>query len=51
MEEPDRLQSMGLQRVRHDWATSLSFFFPGEELHEGCMVGDEETTDLGSQYY
>ena len=22
-EEPDRLQSMGLQRVRHDWATSL----------------------------
>ena len=25
MEEPDRLQSMGLQRVRHDWATSLHF--------------------------
>ena len=24
MEEPDRLQSMGSQRVRHDWATSLS---------------------------
>ena len=24
MEEPDRLQSTGLQRVRHDWATSLS---------------------------
>ena len=23
MEEPGRLQSMGLQRVRHDWATSL----------------------------
>ena len=23
-EEPDRLQSMGLQRVRHDWATSLT---------------------------
>ena len=23
-EEPGRLQSMGLQRVRHDWATSLS---------------------------
>ena len=22
-EEPGRLQSMGLQRVRHDWATSL----------------------------
>ena len=29
-EEPGRLQSMGLKRVRHDWATSLSlslFFF------------------------
>ena len=27
MEEPGGLQSMGLQRVRHDWATSLSFHF------------------------
>ena len=26
MEEPGRLQSMGLLRVRHDWATSLSLF-------------------------
>ena len=26
MEEPDRLQSMGSLRVRHDWATSLSPF-------------------------
>ena len=25
-EEPGGLQSMGLLRVRHDWATSLSFF-------------------------
>ena len=25
-EEPGRLQPMGLQRVRHDWATSLSLF-------------------------
>ena len=24
MEEPGRLQSMGSQRVRHDWVTSLS---------------------------
>ena len=24
MEEPGRLQSMGLQRVRHDWAASLA---------------------------
>ena len=26
MEEPGRLQSMGLLRIRHDWATSLSLF-------------------------
>ena len=26
MEEPGGLQSMGSQRVRHDWATSLSLF-------------------------
>ena len=26
MEEPGRLQSMGLWRVRHDWGTSLSLF-------------------------
>ena len=25
MEEPGRLQSMGSQRVGHDWVTSLSF--------------------------
>ena len=25
-EEPGRLQSMGLQRVGHHWATSLSLF-------------------------
>ena len=25
-EEPERLQSMGWLRVRHDWATSLSLF-------------------------
>ena len=25
LEEPGKLQSMGLQRVGHDWATSLVF--------------------------
>ena len=30
MEEPGRLQSMGSQRVRHSWATSLSFFLSYE---------------------
>ena len=30
MEEPGRPQSMGSQRIRHDWETSLSFSF--------CMI-------------
>ena len=54
MEEPGRLQSMGLLRVRHDWATSLSFstfmhwrrkwqptpvFLPGESQGRRSPVG------------
>ena len=54
MEESDRLQSMGLLRVGHDWATSLSLFhfpalekemathssvFPGESQRRGSLVG------------
>ena len=31
-EEPGRLQSMGLLRVRHDRATSLSLFTKEEDL-------------------
>ena len=31
-EKPGRLQSTGLQRVRHNWATSLSFFLSGTSL-------------------
>ena len=53
-EEPGRLQSMGLLRVRHDWATSLSPFtlmhwrrqwqptlelLPGESQGRGSLVG------------
>ena len=30
MEEPDRLLSMGSQRVGHDWATSLSLSYTME---------------------
>ena len=32
MEEPGGLQSMGSQRVWHNWATSLHFHLPGEQL-------------------
>ena len=54
MEEPRRLQSMGLLRVRPNWATSLSLFtfmhwrwkwqltplfFPGESEGWGSLVG------------
>ena len=54
MEEPGRLQSMGLQSVGHDWATSLSLFtfmhwrrkwqptpvfLPGESQGRGSLVG------------
>ena len=54
MEEPGGLQSMGLRRVRHDWATSLSLFtfmhwrrkwqptpvfLPGESQGRGSLVG------------
>ena len=53
-EEPGRLQSMGSLRVRHNWATSLSFFtfmhwrrkwqptpvfLPGESQGQGSLVG------------
>ena len=53
-EEPGRLQSMGLLRVGHDWATSLSLFtfmhwrrkwqptpvfLPGKSQGRGSLVG------------
>ena len=53
-EEPSRLQSMGLLRVGHDWATSLSLFtfmhwrrkwqpipvfLPGESQGRGTLMG------------
>ena len=54
IEEPGRLQSMGLLRIRQDWATSLSIFtfmhwrrkwqptpvfLPGESQRRGSLVG------------
>ena len=45
-EEPGRLQSMGLQRVRHNWATSLHFngmkvLMKSNEFGEQEDVADE----------
>ena len=36
MEEPGRLQSMGLQRAGHDWATSLFFLFHCWQRRPDC---------------
>ena len=45
MEEPARLQSMGSQRVRHDWATKLSFLslYP---QHEGEVFSTTRSETL-----
>ena len=43
-EEPVRLQSMGLQRVRHDWAISLQFTSHYTELG---LSGKESTSNAG----
>ena len=42
-EEPDGLQSMGLQRVRHDWATehthrSLSYLKQSPHITESVRI-------------
>ena len=58
MEEPGRLQSTGLQRVVHDWATSLVHWFrytddtilmaeSEEELKSLLMKVKEESEKVG----
>ena len=38
-EEPGRLQSMGLQRVRHDWATKHAHVIPqSDRTGDGSQV-------------
>ena len=36
-EEPNRLQSMGLQRVRHDWAHTLTLDIQMANKHEKLL--------------
>ena len=52
-EEPGRLQSMGLQRVGHDWATSLSLSFLSFRLGGSLqpMSQWEEWLKLMNQLY
>ena len=45
--KPGRLQSMGLQRVRHDWVTSLLTY----GYLRGNMGGGEINQDLGMNIY
>ena len=42
-EEPDRLQSMGSQRVRHNWVTSLSLFKTQTVVMYGWELDCEES--------
>ena len=45
MEEPGRLQSMGPQRVGHNWATSLSLFYSfGKLTTIECLFAIREGT-------
>ena len=49
-EEPARLQSMGSQRVGHDWATSLFYFF-NNILVWFCYWGDGGFIGCLWEYY
>ena len=63
MEEPGRLQSMGLLGIGHDWATSLSLFtfmhwrrkwqptpvfLPGISQRQGSLVGRHDWSNLAA---
>ena len=56
MEEPGRLQSMGLWRVGHDWATSLSLFTfstgegNGNPLQYSCLENPRDGSLVGWIY-
>jgi len=41
-EKPSKLQSMGSQRVRHNWATSLSLFPVAQQVESACNTGATE---------
>ena len=38
-EEPDRLQSMGSQRIGHDWVTNTFIFIEGQKVGSGPISG------------
>ena len=51
-EEPGGLQSIGLRRVRHDWATSLSHIGEGNDipLHCSCLENPRDGEPGGLPY-
>ena len=46
MEEPGRLQSLGSQRIGHDWATSLSLSLVADHRLIGCPGFSSDTWNL-----
>ena len=55
MEEPRRLQSIGSQRVGHNWATSLSLSLPSEppgKAYPSCLVSIKPGShvEVGANY-
>ena len=44
---PDVLQSMGLQRVRHDWANELNWTDKTKKLRFGCSISESSKESLG----
>ena len=49
-EEPGRLQSMGSQRVRHDWATSLHFMKKLKEEMERVVKEPDENNQISERW-
>ena len=48
-EEPGRPQSMGSQRVRHDWATSLHFMKKLKEEMERVVKEPDENNQISER--
>ena len=54
-EKPGRLQSMGSQRVGHDWATSLSLLLPrirrSEHYHQGAFPSCPSSAEMSDMLF
>ena len=48
--KPGMLHSMGLQRVRYDWATELNWICPGDDVHFTVINVSGSTTFLEERF-